>query len=286
MTKTRISLLFSVILSSMLFGCASTPPTAPATPAAATPEVQAPQPKPEPPPVQETVPTISPVLQSLRESMIQNNSPEAKLKAHAIIDNAPKSADAAEALRTLAEISMHEVKLGEAQLYADAAYAINPKDTQILLCLARLAILHEQNDVAVKHLKEAANLSPQDPLPHIMLANIQLQFLDTERALASAKTAFQLAPQNCNASIVYADALYASRAYPEAIAQYEAAQTQHCKIGEATLKNMAKLYEVHTQNPQKACAAYKRLHEIDANNPYYKASMDYQCNTQAATPSL
>lgn len=286
MTKTRISLLFSVILSSMLFGCASSPPAIPATPAAVTPETPITQPKPEPPPVQETVPTISPILQSLRESMSQNNYPEARLKAHAIIDNAPKSADAAEALRTLAEINIAEAKLGEAQLNADAAYAINPEDTQILLCLARLAIIHEQNDVAVKHLKEAAHLAPQDPVPHIMLANIQLQFLDTERALASAKTAFQLAPQNCNASIVYADALYASRSYPEAIAQYEAAQTQHCKIGEATLKNMAKLYEVHTQNTQKACDAYKRLHEIDANNPYYKASMDYQCNPQAANSSL
>lgn len=267
--------LVLIFFVSFAAGCAATPAPVPTTPAVTTP---APPPAPEPAPVvQEPVPAVSPELQALRKSMAEKNDSEAKLQAHAIIDANPKSKDATEALQALAEIMMADSKLGEAQLYADAAYAIDPKNPQTLICLARLAILNEQNDVAVRYLKEAAANSPGDPLPHIMLASILLQFLDTERALTAAKTAYQLAPKDCRASIIYADALYASLSYPDAITQYEAAQTQGCQIGENTLKNIARLYEVHTQNPQKACDAYRRLHEKDAANPYYKASMDYQC---------
>lgn len=279
--KSIRSLFLLTIGFAALTGCATAPtpaPVAPVTTVAPTPsETVIPNQEPVKPEPEPQIPVISPALQALRDQMTQKNYPEAKLNAHAIIDENPKSNDAAEALRSLAEIHMTDGKIAQAQLYADAAYALNSGDPQTLICLAKLAILHDQSDVAVKHLTEASKYAPKDPLPHIMRANVLLQFLDIERALEAAKTAHQLAPQNCHAVIIYADALFASKSYPEAIAQYENAQTQQCKIGEETLKNMAKLYEVHIQNPQKACEAYQKLHHIDNTNPYYKASMDYQC---------
>lgn len=259
-----------------LMGCASTPApvseVATSVPVVSEPVVEPVQPEPV-----EVVPEVSPAIQALRDSMGQQNYPEAELRARTIIDAAPKSGDAAEALRILAEISMASGKLSEAQLYADAAYAISSKDVKTLICLARLAILHEQMDVAVKHLKEAVEVSPRDSQPHVMLATILLQFLDVERALEAAQKAYELAPHQCSAVVVYADALYATRAFTESIAQYELAERQGCQSGEETLKNMAKLYEVHVQNAQKACASYQRLHAMSPDNPYYKASMDYQC---------
>ena len=43
------------------------------------------------------------------------------------------------------------------------------------------------------------------------------------------------------------------------------------------LKNIAKIYELHLQNPAKACEAYTVLSQKIPDNDYYKASRDYQC---------
>ena len=261
------------------FGCASTQ-SAPSPEVPKQPTISE-QKAPEPAHAIE-VPTESPQiseeLASLRQSLAQNDVEKTELLAHQIIDKDTKSPESIEAFLALAQIAMQQKKWNEALLYANAAIEKDPQNLDGLLISAR--ILHEQNkdNEAIDKLNQAIEHHPQSADPMVYKSAILLSFLDVDRALEAAKSANDLAPNTCNVLLAYADALYAHHDFADAVSHYEKADANKCQLTEQSIQYMAKLYEVHVQDPQKACATYTRLVELAPDNPYYKASRDYQCS--------
>ena len=261
-----------------LFGCASTQSAQPTE--APTQQTVASEPAPESPApeAQPEAPLISEELASLRQSLAQNDVNNVELLAHQIIDKDSKSQESQEALLALAQIAMAQNRWDEALLYANAALEKDAQNLDVLMVSSR--ILHAQNkdNEAIDKLNQAIELHPQIADPRVFKSALLLSFLDVDRALNAAKSAYDLAPSDCNVLIAYADALYAHHDFADAVSMYEKADASQCKLTEQSIQYMAKLYEVHIQNPQKACATYSRLVELAPDNAYYKASRDYQCN--------
>ncbi len=278
-TMKQIIFCALMLLCTFTFGCASSK-------SIQTPETPAQQPtEPEtaPEPVapaesSSSAPAISKELASLRQSIAQNDVENTTLLAHQIIDKDAKSPESIEAALALAQIAMDQSKWDEALLYADSALEKDGQNLDVLMISAR--ILHAQNkdNEALDKLSLAIEHHPQSADPKVYKSAILLGFLDIDRALDAAKSAYELAPGDCNVLIAYADALYAHHDFAEAVSNYEKADTSKCALTEQSIQYMAKLYEVHVQDPQKACAAYTRLVELAPDNAYYKASRDYQCN--------
>ena len=239
-------------------------------------QVAEPDPKVAEPQIQPEKPVISKELQDLRDTVKRSDFESAKNLAHQIIDREPEGTESPEALRTLAFIARSENNLSLASLYVSDANRIQPDQLETLYLIAQIA--HEQNhdDDAVKVLNQCIEKFPEDSRSYIFKAKLLLSYLDIERALDVASKAYQLDGQSCDVNVVYADTLYASQKYEEAANQYVKAQSL-CTLTEASLKNLAKLYEVNLQDSKKACDIYTKLAEMDASNPYYKASRDYQC---------
>ncbi len=258
-------------------GCASSKNTA-SEPAAATAPAAAAAPEPSPAPVNEPEkPAISKELQDLRDS-IQNQSQDIEEKAHAVIEAYAPSAERIEALNVLSQRALNDKKYDEAQLYAKASLDLDAQNYETLMIMAGIARAVEKNDEAVNWLTQAAQVSPDKTAPYVQKAAILLEFLDTERALLVAGQAQKLDPDACDVTIIYADALFAGLQFRDAIIQYEHADSLKCNLSEAALQNMAKLYEIHLQDAKNACQLYERLIKIAPDNPYYKASRDYQCS--------
>ena len=215
-------------------------------------------------------------LKVLREAVGKSEPSDIENLAHVVIDRMPDSPESAEALRVLAQLAISEKNYSKALLYGEAANTIQPDSLDNLLLLAEIAHLQERDSDAVKLYKKCIELYPNDSRAYLQKARILLVYLDTDRALESAAKAYELDSKNCETSVVYADALYASQKYEDAVNHYVQAQSL-CSLSESALKNLAKLYEVNLQNPSKACEIYTKLTEIDPNNAYYKASRDYQC---------
>ncbi|MBQ9395096.1 MAG: tetratricopeptide repeat protein [Proteobacteria bacterium] len=269
------SITFVAVLTALILGCATTQKT-----------VEAPvsQPAPEPVVVEEvqvepveTVPAAAPDVQALRDSISSHDTAGIQSNAESILERNAQPDESAEALRALAAVSLKEGRIAEAQMYADNAATAMPDNAETRILQARIAHADNRDDDAVKLLKTAIEIAPDNPTPYILKSAILLSFLDTERALADAQKAHEIAPKNCDAVVVYADSLMATRNFEKSIEQYEAADS-FCSLSESALKNMAKLYEVHVQNAEKSCKSYQRLCEIDPENAYYKASRDYQCS--------
>lgn len=263
-------------IAGFLVACASAPRTEPVQVAVAPTE-------PEPVIEQEfqselqlPEPEISPELKKLHLAVESGNSEEIKAAAHTIIDAGPSGSESAEALRALAELSIRNERYSEAGLYADAAIQALPDNAENLFLKARIAHLQQHDDEAVKNLRKCIELAPTDARPYLLKASILLNYLDTERALADAEKAYKINPKDCESMVLYADALYASKQYSEAAEHYSSAMTQ-CRISEDSLKKLAKIYELHLQDAPRACEIYTKLTEMFPENPYYKASRDYQC---------
>ncbi|MBO4349667.1 MAG: tetratricopeptide repeat protein, partial [Proteobacteria bacterium] len=238
-----------------------------------------PAPEPAPSEAQPEAPQISEELASLRQSIAQNDVEKTELLAHQIIDKDAKSPESIEASLALAQIAMNQNKWDEALLYTNAALEKDPQNLDVLMISSR--ILHAQNkdNEALDKLNQAIEHHPKSADPKVHKSAILLSFLDVDRALEAAKAAYDLAPNACNVLIAYADALYAHHDFADAISHYEKADASKCALTEQSIQYMAKLYEVHVQDPQKACATYTRLVEIAPDNSYYKASRDYQCSS-------
>ncbi len=233
------------------------------------------EPEPEKPVVSE--PEISVDLRSLRDAVAQKQPDSIRTAAHEIIDRNAPAEERAEALRALSELAVTSNNLAEARIFAEKAEETLPNQSDTLLLLARIAHADNRNDDAIRYLNAASQTAPENSRSFAMKAAILLSFLDTERALEAAQKAHDIDSNDCLTNIIYADALYASHKFTEASESYESADTRGCSLSETALQNMAKLYEVHVQSPQKACAAYQRLTDLAPDNPYYKASRDYQC---------
>lgn len=275
--KRIICSLFILSSAFLISGCATTPKKAEAP-------VLQPVQAPDPAPVKEIqtepaapVPTAAPDVQALRESISKDEPEKIQMHAHEILERTAAPEESAEALRALADVSLKKKRIAEAQMYADNAASAMSDNAETRILQARIAHADNRDDDAVKLLKTAIEIAPDNPTPYILKSAILLSFLDTDRALADAEKAYKLAPDKCDAVIVYADALMASRDFKHSVEQYEAAD-KFCTLSEPALKNMAKLYEVHVQDAEKSCRSYQRLCEIDPNNEYYKASRDYQCS--------
>ena len=272
--------LLGMVLCALVPACASQPKPEPQSVAA--PVVQ-PEPVSEPvEAVQEEADktTVSPHLAALRDAV--KNGGDIEKTAHDVIDANPESADAVEALRALAIHALAEKDSDKAQLYIEAAVGYAPQDVDNLYVYARVLHAAGRDDEAIKKLDDGIRIAPDNSALYRLKANILLEYLDTTRALEAARKAHEIAPENCGDTIVYADALYASKSYEDAVAAYESARV-HCTVSELALQNLAKLYEVHVQNPEKACGIYKLLAEQSPDNAYYKASRDYQCGLQQGT---
>lgn len=241
------------------------------------------EPEPEVEHVEENVvevPVVSEQLQSLRNSISSGDGAEIDRLAHQIIDSGAEKGEQTEALRALSERACAEKKFEEARLYAETAYGLESRAVETLMLLSRIARYEQKNDEAVKRLREAIEVAPDNPKPYLMKAAILLEFLDVERALADAKKARELEPADCSTGVVLADAFFAAHQFEDAASEYEKTVSQNCSLSEASLANLAKLYEVHLQNPQKACSTYQQLTQMAPDNAYYKASKDYQCSVQ------
>ena len=280
MRKIHLLQILPLAACFVLQACASTPKPAVQTPVA-QPQAQVPE---QPVNVQEThiAPTepekqVAPEIASLRQSVQKGQNDDIDKNAHAVIDRNPETPEAAEALRALANLDLQNKKFDTAQLYAETAHTFDPGNPENGLVLARCLHALNRDDDAVKLLDETIAKSPDNPGLYALKTAILLEYLDVERALQAARKAHELLPNDCGTTMIYADALYASKSFPDAVTAYESARTQ-CKLPETALQNLAKLYEVHTQNPQKACELYKQLADLDPNNAYYKASRDYQCS--------
>lgn len=269
--------LSAVLLCSLLATGCATQTAAPQTPADVPTEqpVQITEPEPEKPVVSE--PVISTNLKALRNAVAQKQPDSIRTAAHEIIDQNAPAEERAEALRALSKLAVTSNNLAEARIFAEKAEEILPNQSDTLLLLARIAHADNRNDDAIRYLNAASQTAPDDSEPYAMKAAILLSFLDTDRALEAAQKAHDIDSNDCLTNIIYADALYASHKFTEASESYEFADTHSCSLSETALQNMAKLYEVHVQSPQKACAAYQRLTDLAPDNPYYKASRDYQC---------
>ena len=220
-------------------------------------------------------PEISPELKDLREA-IKSGSNDVEAKAHAVVDKSPEGSDAAEALRVLATLAIQDKNVTKALLYADAANAAQADSLDNLLLLAEIAHLQQRDSDAVKYYKKCTELSPNDSRAYHQTARILLGYLDTERALTAAAKAYELDAKSCEINITYADTLYANQKFEDAANIYVQAQSL-CPLPEPALKNLAKLYEINLQDAKKACDAYTKLADQHPDNPYYKASRDYQC---------
>ena len=220
---------------------------------------------------------IAPQIQALRDAVEHGDAVSIETSAHEVIDAFPETPHAAEALRALAGLNMQRQQYDQALLYADAALSIDRTDAQSLLLNARILHALHRDDEAVKVLNEGIEKAPQNAALYRLKAAVLLEYLDVERALQAAQKAHELSPSDCAVQVVYADALFAAKRFEESASTYESARSQ-CKLSEKSLQNLAKLYEVHTQNPQKACELYKQLCDLDPGNAYYKASRDYQCS--------
>ena len=260
-----------------LQACASKPQPAVQTPVSQPEPVSQPVAAPEPDPSPEPVEAIAPQIQALRDAVDRGDAASIETSAHNVIDAFPETPHAAEALRSLAALAMQQQQFEQARLYADAALSIDRDDPRNLLLNARVLHALHRDDEAVKLLNNGIEKSPQNADLYRLQAVILLEYLDVDRALQAAQKAHEISPSDCAVQIVYADALFASKNFAESASTYESARSQ-CKLSEKSLQNLAKLYEVHTQNPQKACELYKQLCDIDPGNAYYKASRDYQCS--------
>ena len=260
--------------------CASNP-----QPSAQSPVSQPPsQPAVEQPSVPQTIESeAQPVVEqspqeliALRQSLEKGDVGEIDTNAHLVIDRFPETPEAAEALRALADLSIRNKKYETAQMYAETAYAINAENPDNGLLLARCLHALNRDNEAVKLLDDMIGKNSDKAELFALKAAILLEYLDVERAMQAAQKAHDLKPNDCGVGVVYADALYASKSFSQAASAYESVR-QQCSLTEESLQNLAKLYEVHTQNPQKACELYKQLTAINPDNAYYKASRDYQC---------
>lgn len=229
----------------------------------------------------ETTDTVAAVYQPQSLALIQayqKADPELSQKAHAIIDPQTKGKDTALALNVLALQALDAQELDLARLYAQRAALADPEFDEAHLALGRIATAQARYNEAIKHYERAAELNPKRAMANVAATALLLDFLDIERALAKAQAAVKAEPQNCQAIAITADAHMAKKNFKEAVEHYESFQKQaKCQENERLLQNLAKIYEVHLQEPQKACHTYQQLLDISPNNANYKASRDYQC---------
>ena len=274
---TRIYLIIA-LLALITLSCASKPDskTEIQSPVQNQQIDQAKEQSPEPVIDKPTEPEIPKEVKDLRSAIEKSDSAAIQTSAHAVIDKMPDTPEASEALRALANLALSEKNDSEALLYAEAAQKVQPDSLDNLLLLAEIAHQQQRDSDSVKYLKKCIELFPNDSRAYLQKARILLVYLDTGRALESAAKAYELDPKSCETTIVYADALYASQKYEDAVNSYVQAQST-CTLPESALKNLAKLYEVNLQNSSKACETYTKLSELDPGNAYYKASRDYQC---------
>lgn len=278
-----------LMICTACLSCASTQiqPSTPPVPTQDPTQVQAPTQVQDPTQVQNSTsttapntpqhdtPSLSPRLASLHHALQRKAWDELDRMAHEILDENPASGDAAEALHALAISHLARHAPSTARLYAQNAFKLAPDNPDILLTMARIARTQQAHDEALKYLDSAADHAPTQSEALVLKAAILLEFLDTPRALEAATEAIRRTPDACHAKLIHADALYAGLQYQQAADAYENARS--CPLPEDALKNIAKIYELHLQNPAKACEAYTELSQKIPDNDYYKASRDYQC---------
>ncbi len=220
--------------------------------------------------------------EKLSRALAEGDDAAAESLAREIIESSPVSPESVTARTSLAQIALSRKDYAQGIMIAQDALKIDEKSAQTWFVLAALRHGQAQDGEAVAALADAIRLDPSMAQAYRLRAQILIAYLDTERALDAAQKAFELAPGDCAAQIVYADALCASKRYADAIVAFESVGAQ-CSRPEAMLKNMAKIYEVHVPDAQKACAVYQKLVTISPDNADYKASRDYQCQTPGAS---
>lgn len=279
--KANLIFLFWVVVN-FVYGCGTT--STPKVEAVTTSIVVEPEPSEvevspatEPEKEESTREVVSSNLEKLREFVEQGREEEATQMAHQILEQTPESLECLEALRTLSQYAIASGNEGLARLYIENALSRSPEDIASLEILSRIAQSQQRDEEAIRILDKILSLDAKHVTSLVRKSALLLKYLDDERALESAKTAHQIAPDRCDVRILYADSLYAHRDYREAVSEYELAEAKSCPMSTSALENMAKIYEVHLQMAERACAMYRRLFELDRENPYYKASMDYQC---------
>ena len=261
----------------MLTACGTTKTPEPQSPVQPAPVVTEVPPQPDPAPQQPETPALSPAMQALHDAVDGKDPDAIRTAAHDVIDSDTDSPDATTALCILARTELSDGHAVAAQRYAEKALERDAQNYDALMTLARSAQAQDRLDEAVKTFDRAAAAKADAAEPHAAKAAILLMFLDYERALAEAEAASQLAPDDCRVLTIHADTLYAAHRFPDAVAQYTKAEAKRCELPMPALVNLAKLYEVHIQDAAMACKTYQRLVALDPENPYYKASMDYQC---------
>lgn len=222
------------------------------------------------------------VSEKLMRALAEGDDEAAESLAREIIESSPVSPEAVTARAALAQIALSRKDYAHGVMIAQDALKIEENSAQTWFVLAALRRAQAQDGEAVAALANAIRFDPSMAQAYRLRAQILIAYLDAERALDAAQKAFELAPGDCAAQIVYADALYASKRYADAIAAFENVGAQ-CAHPEAMLKNMAKIREVHVPDAQKACALYQKLVTISPDNADYKASRDYQCQTPGAS---
>jgi len=263
-----------------LTGCATTPAGTPQPLPDTTPEPEArTDARSETPPLEET-PATPLWHQALLEAMASGNVTRIEAEASTIINARPTSPEAAFAFNVLAQLALDQGNPHKARLYVERALSLADQDPQTLLLFGQIAHTQKRDSEALEAFAKASEAAPDDPRPDAMAAAIYLEYLDLERALKHAGEAYRRQPADCRAIDTYADVLYASRQYQQAIDIYETRQRQKnpCPLLEPVLRNMAKIYEVHVQNSEAACKLYEALLSLSPDNPSYLASRNYQCH--------
>ena len=137
------------------------------------------------------------------------------------------------------------------------AVRLDPFDTDALEARAFLLQQQRQYEEAANSLEEAIRRDPNNYMPHLMLANLQLtQLDDLDGAVESYREVLRLNPQSSGASSSLAQALVRKGDLEAAKQEYEKLEEEE-NISTQGLFDLGRIY-VRTGEPEKGLQAIKR----------------------------
>ncbi len=116
----------------------------------------------------------------------------------------------------------------------EAAFAIDPKNGDTAIALAKFYYDNAQYDVAASHIQRAQQLLPSRPEPRNIMGKIWMMKDDLPKALEEFKAAIALAPAHANSRWNCANVYFKLGRYSDALDQYAAAAKLYPEGGQRT----------------------------------------------------
>jgi predicted CXXCH cytochrome family protein len=136
-------------------------------------------------------------------------------------------ADRPEARVALGTFYARQNRIADAESLFRSAIALEPSFVPAYIDLADLLRVQRRDDEGERALRDGLAMEPRSAILHYALGLARVRLRDATGALASFRTASQLAPEDAHFGYVYAVALNANHETPRAIAEIDRGLARH-----------------------------------------------------------